>query len=426
MPDSIVLPFLDRSRSALAALKAAVDSFAQDVTATPASGPQREIIRNLTKTFTRMSDKIKRLEASLHLIEHNPDKTMMVFDARLNDEGRQLSRIFQALERLSSPARNQFEDHLVTIDERAQDLATRLFPGAADKLRPVENKVRSLNGKLKKLTSEIEANRSALDASSTDGLTKAMQSTGRIQACINTLALAAMPADQIKAALDAIGAEVDEGLALLSALRVKGLPSKVDRAVRDVITGLHQLKQASAEVRIPLFPAFDKLEEICNCLPQTQYECLAGVQLFALLNIAARLRSIKVGPSHLLDSRYDIKVTRVFPDRIYFTANRQYLTDLQGTGQFEPADSSLHRFREGSFKQKSFPEGNLQICFQSRAGDLVDYEADIDLYRDPVVHLFGEVLVNHLTGSKTSQFLVRHILDSQNVKPLGEFQIHRV
>ena len=48
-------------------------------------------------------------------------------------------------------------------------------------------------------------------------------------------------------------------------------------------------------------------------------------------------------------------------------------------------------------------------------------DADIDLYRLIVPHLFGKVLVNHLTGNTINQYAVRDILDSQNVASIGGF-----
>jgi hypothetical protein len=40
-----------------------------------------------------------------------------------------------------------------------------------------------------------------------------------------------------------------------------------------------------------------------------------------------------------------------------------------------------------------------------------------------VRHLFGEVLVNHLTGSKTDQFKVWDILASADVQPISGFSV---
>ena len=86
----------------------------------------------------------------------------------------------------------------------------------------------------------------------------------------------------------------------------------------------------------------------------------------------------------------------------------------------------MHRFKEGSYKQKTFKKGNLQVSYASRAGNRVVVDADMDLYRDLVPHLFGEVLVNHLTGNTTDQFRVRRILDEQSIDPVGGFELVRV
>ena len=53
-------------------------------------------------------------------------------------------------------------------------------------------------------------------------------------------------------------------------------------------------------------------------------------------------------------------------------------------------------------------------------------DADIDLYRLAVPHLFGEVLVNHLTGKTTDQFKARRILDDRPVDAIGSFELLRV
>ena len=50
-------------------------------------------------------------------------------------------------------------------------------------------------------------------------------------------------------------------------------------------------------------------------------------------------------------------------------------------------------------------------------------DADLDLYREAIPHLFGEVLVNHLTDSRTDQFIVREILDDQGIEPIGGFTL---
>jgi hypothetical protein len=136
----------------------------------------------------------------------------------------------------------------------------------------------------------------------------------------------------------------------------------------------------------------------------------------------SRLQATKASGRPLLEGR-SVNITHVFPDRIYFEADRSLITDLASDSAFASAPATLHRFKEGSFKQRTFGRGNLQVCFATRPGDRVVVDADIDLYRAAVPHLFGEVLVNNLTGSTTDQYAVRRILDSQAVPPVGGFEL---
>jgi hypothetical protein len=115
----------------------------------------------------------------------------------------------------------------------------------------------------------------------------------------------------------------------------------------------------------------------------------------------------------------------VFPDRIYLEADRSVIVDVDADSAFAPAPAALHRFNEGSYKQTTFRKGNLQLSYASRPADRVAIDADMDLYRSAIPHLFGEVLVNHLTGNSTSQFAVRRILDEQAIEAIGSFELLR-
>jgi hypothetical protein len=83
-------------------------------------------------------------------------------------------------------------------------------------------------------------------------------------------------------------------------------------------------------------------------------------------------------------------------------------------------------------RQRPGSTGNLQVSYASGSPEQpndrtkIRVDADIYLYRSPVRHLFGEVLVNHLTGSRTDQFKVWDILASRNVAPIGGFEVVRV
>ena len=153
------------------------------------------------------------------------------------------------------------------------------------------------------------------------------------------------------------------------------------------------------------------------------------------MNIGARLASIETtaGSGETLSApRFDIRVFDVFPDRIYLTARVEFLRaveDLASDGVFRKAPAGLHRFNDGSYKQQGGRKGNLQVSYAAGTpaspGDLarITVDADIDLYRGTVAHLFGEVLVNHLTGMKTDQFKVWDTLLANDVTPIGGFDV---
>jgi len=177
------------------------------------------------------------------------------------------------------------------------------------------------------------------------------------------------------------------------------------------------------KLTIPVYPTHERLGVCRDCITSEVYEKLSGVQVFALLNILSRMVATRANSRSLFHDR-GVKITDVFPDRIYFEANRSLIADLAADrATFEPAPASLHRFKEGSFKQKAFKKGNLQLSFATSSPDRVNVDADIDLYRSAVPHLFGEVLVNHLTGNTTSQYAVKRILDQQVVAAIGGFQL---
>ncbi len=179
--------------------------------------------------------------------------------------------------------------------------------------------------------------------------------------------------------------------------------------------------------RVPIFPSPDALGDAVTLVDATMYTGLPGVCRFALLNILSALRAVRIGPAgeHLLSPTYLTRVFAVFPDRVYIEATPALLDvtrSLTRSGTFTRAPAALHRFRDGSVKQRDNRKGNIQLSYED-AGAIVRVDADIDLYRGPISHLFGEVLINHLTGTTTDQFAVRRVLDGRSVVPLGGFSV---
>ena len=185
-------------------------------------------------------------------------------------------------------------------------------------------------------------------------------------------------------------------------------------------------EQLFAKLRIPVVPLHADLEELKDAISEQDYEDASGVGTFAMLNITSRMRHLKSNGRHLLSPDFHIRVFRVFPDRIYFEADGSFLAaikDLLTQKKVKEAPAALHRFRHGSVKEDTSGKGNLQFSYTRVTNGRMKVDADIDLFRDPLAHLFGEVLVNHLTGGDTNQFKVRKILDKQGIDPIGGFKV---
>ena len=253
---------------------------------------------------------------------------------------------------------------------------------------------------------------------------------------LNTLVTAPLVGDSATVAATVKSARAE----LLGAVkRARSKAADAYKPFRGVLGRAEKLASEIAdqfdELRIPVFPAPGNLDAFAAYVDHDVYRALPGVQRFALMNIGARLHSIETSPGSgemLTAPRFEIRVFDVFPDRIYFTARVEFLKavkSLAEDGVFITAPAGLHRYNDGSYKQKGGRKGNLQVSYAAGTpADPVDparitVDADIDLYRGTVAHLFGEVLVNHLTGSKTDQFKVWDILVDNDVAPIGGFDV---
>jgi ElaB/YqjD/DUF883 family membrane-anchored ribosome-binding protein len=364
-----------------------------------------------------------------------------VVDMQVRLQG-ETARLASALRELGEAVAKQhfvgeaFEDDLVALDEAAQLVAAAIFPSAVQGLRNVNVKLWDFEKILWKQYTDI-----LTDVVQRGSITTDQQV--RIQAI----------ADDVARAFGAVNTLLND-LAEARAADAAALRARIERAPVDLTAALDRARQRLAEshadavdafgpiikdsadvaddvskllrkLRIPVYPTHAGLDTCCDFVTPELYDALSGVQAFALLNILARLQATQASGRPLLIGR-GVKVTHVFPDRIYFEADRAIIDDIAADGSFEEAPASLHRFKEGSFKQTAFSEGNLQVSYASRPENRVAIDADIDLYRGVVPHLFGEVLVNHLTGNTTDQFRVREILDGQSVAAIGTFELLRV
>ncbi len=427
--------YVEQVLHALDAFDSTLAGFGALVRTRPSSATVlRKDLDRLTEWANRAGAASSRLRFSSNIIVDTA-VDIVDFQVRLQGEAAALASALGGLAGVleKQPAiRDAFEDAVVSLDEAAQGVAAALFPGAVEGLGEVNVALWDFDRVLwreytTKFSDAVRDGKLTFDQQSRIQAiaNEVHQAFDDVNALLNALAENAIPdAGSIARALDAART------ALLDA--IDRAARKLTRPYADFAPFVERAGRIARKVdkrldklRIPVFPAHANLAALGPCITPALYASLGGAQRFALLNIAARLHAITLNGRSLLDPAYDVKVTRVFPDRVYLTADASLIADIEAdTTQFANAPAGLHRFRDGSFKGRHAREGNLQISFARQAvGGRVDVDADIDLYRDPFRHLFGEVLVNHLTGRTTDQFEVQAVLAAQRIAPIGGFSL---
>jgi hypothetical protein len=103
-------------------------------------------------------------------------------------------------------------------------------------------------------------------------------------------------------------------------------------------------------------------------------------------------------------------ISGINQDRIFANVSSGLADELSHDSHFGTVSASLHA--EGgygalSFKSNDYPQGNIQFSFN---GAHTGVDVDHDLHMPGLSHLFGEVMVNHMTGGLTNQDSVRQML----------------
>ncbi len=425
--------FTDRASIALFQFNVRLTEFSTRLDASPVDATRlpKKALADLRDAVGRAGDAAAAIGRSFVLIDQT---ALDIVDMQVRLQG-ETARLASALRDLGEAVEKQhfirvtFEDALVALDEAAELVAAAVFPSAVQGLRDVNVKLWDFE--------KIQWKRY------TDLLTTVVQSrkiTSAQQLAIQRLA------DDVAAAFADVNTllnELAESRASDAAALRKRLQQAPEKLMRELAKAEARMRpefgmfapiiKASGKIAdevarllrklvIPIYPTHAKLADCAECIDAALYDSLSGVQMFALLNILARMQATTAAGKPLVAGRH-VRVVEVFPDRIYFEADHSLIVDMGRDAAFKSAPASLHKFRDGSFKQSVFSRGNLQVCFAAREPGRVIVDADIDLYRGTVRHLFGEVLVNHLTGNTTSQFSVREILESQQVAAIGGFNL---
>ena len=427
----------DRAFNAVAQFTGRLSALVEAVRSTPPNQPgiTAKALKELLDIAERARTAAEAIARSFTLIDVT---ALDIVDMQVRLQG-ETARLASALRDLGNAAEAQpavtaaFGDELVGLDEVSQLVAAAVFPSAVQGLREANVKLWDFEKiQWKRYTDILNdvVQRGAIPSDQQVRIQAIADDVARafneVNVLLNDLAesrptgaaavrkrLQQAP-DRLRSALQAASAKLDQSHS--GTLAAFGPVIKASAKIaEDVAKRLQKLT-------IPVFPAYEGLGRCCDVVTQSLYERLSGVQAFALLNILARLQATKASGRSLLDGR-GITVQQVFSDRIYFEADRSIIDDVKADDRFEKVPASLHRFKEGSFKQNTFRKGNLQMSYASRPDNRVVIDADMDLYRGVVPHLFGEVLVNHLTGNTTDQFRVRSILDTQSIGSIGGFEL---
>lgn len=430
--------FITNARSSLDEFEDRLGRFRVAVSKKPVSSPKFPSSKRdkLLKHTNRAAEAVGKLRQSISIVEQT-GVDIVDIQSRIGGESASLGSALQALDGVISKQHfihAEFHDELVDLEEAAQDVAGAIFPSAIDGLRKVNIKLWEFDR-----LEWVRYQRKLGEVVQKEKLTSAQQiqveeTFARLRGhfedanrFLNQLARVELLGSS------AISSRMKEVKRAMATARQQAGGSREREAFKPFKGILGRTRKTAegvgrllGKLRIPAFPPHSDLEELTSTIAKEYYESLTGIGTFAMLNIASQMRTIRSGGDHLLSGEFGIRIFRVFPDRFYFEADESFLQaieDLKSQGTFDDAPAALHRFRDGSVKQTTQGKGNLQLSYTRPANGRMNVDVDIDLFRNPLLHLFGEVFVNHLTGGDTNQFKVLKILESQRVVPIGGFQV---
>jgi len=380
---------------------------------------------------------IAQLLATLDILERT-GLGVVDLQGRMKKETRQLVTPLKRIDALASTRAKTdgtLARRLHELEEHAQFAAGALFPSSVHGLDQVNDlilfKLRPLvlprfNREVDRQTQKGTWNderRSAVEAAHEE-IEKPFRHLTRF---LNRLAVEPVDAATIRQGVRSHRAVMAAVAKMARTLRRRPHFSGFGGILGDVRAIALAARKGLLRLEVPLFPAWEKLGPLRPLITKDLYDHLAGVQKFALLNITARMLATGLGDRNLLASDFKIVIWQVFPDRIYLQADAKLIREVRKhTALFKTAPAGLHRFSAGSYKQRRPSRGGLQLSYAPEVEDsttTVNIDADIDLFKRPFSHFFAEVLVNHLTGSTTSQYRVHDILADQQVPPIGGFEV---
>jgi len=439
--------YLKTARETLTKLDEAAEAFGSTIDSDPVLSKlppgKRSKVKDLVADVPRRTnvvrnslDTTEKTAVDITDLQHRLDSESDSLASTLSKLGDAME---DALRNAQDPNGSTAGESVKLLEEQAKRVAMALFPNAIEGIEDVNRTLwnfRIISSNYSRILNAEEAK--TKDRMSDAQLATVRDNANNVQArfdavneLLNQLTISRQgSAEEVQAVVH----EAREALA--NAIKhARARDSETFKPFRDVLGDAEKLAKdidgKFQKIRLPVFPSSDFIgAELGSILENNvTYDSLTGVQRMALLNISARLKSITSGDKNLLSPSFQIHIFEVFPDRIYFRAHQSFIETVKGLqekGEFEKAPAGLHKFNEGSYKQKTSKKGNLQVSFKRIDAERYNVDADIDLYRSPLRHLFGEVLVNHLTGNLTDQFKVFAILLENALAPIPGFNVIRL
>lgn len=393
--------------------------------------------KRLGRAIERSKAAIDQLLATIGVLEQTP-LNILDLQMRMKQEVKQLVNPLRIVDSLASQAVEQsdaLKRRLIELEAQAQHAAGALFPSSIRGLSEINDLIwlelrpKVLGDFKRERQSQIDkrkwttARQTAVEEAADDVETTFRDLRAFLCSLVTTPVDEATLRDGVRKHRAAMGQIAARARVLKKDTAFSGFQSILGQ-LRKIAS---KARQRLLELEVPLFPAWKDLGPVKPLITRDLYEGLAGPQMFALLNITARMHSVVLDGVNLLDPRYKTNIWLVFPDRIYLKTRTDLIRAVDAhTREFKSAPAGLHRFGDGSYKQATESKGGLQLSFApalETATTAVNVDADIDLFQRPLSHLFGEVLVNHLTGNTTSHYKVHEILRKRNIPAIGGFRV---
>ena len=336
--------YSERASAALGQFNDRLSAFMKSVKATHPDAERlpQKTLDDLSKIAVRASSAAEAISRSLKLIDITA-LDVVDMQVRLQGETAKLASALRDLgksvERQPAVRAQRSARRLIPLDEAAQMVAAAIFPSAVQGLRAVNVKLWDFEKLLwmrytATLTEAVQ--RGDIPSEHEEKIQEIADDVWAAFAEVNTVLndlAEARPSDsaRLRQRLEAAPARLTAGVvSTRTSASTPPSPTRLDRfrpIIKESKKVADDVADCCANSRSRCFQCMRRLGPCCEFVDATLYDSLSGVQAFALLNILARMQATTAGGHPLLHGR-NVKVTHVFPDRIYLEADRSIIDVL--------------------------------------------------------------------------------------------------